>query len=615
MLRILSWLNRNRNRNRNRVRGERGVALPMVVGIGAVLFILVATALSISVSSAKKSVSDEDWNAASAAAYAGIADYQSRLVNDNTYYKFGNPAAPFSASSASTLRLPTGALENPAFSIGQGGAWVPVSGATGDAAYRYEVDNSQYQTRGQLRVRATGRAGTATRSVIANVRQKGFIDFLYLTDYETQDPAITGKDQVLCTQRYPARPEGNGPGQCGQAIQFRDGETVNGPVHSNDALYICGGTFEGRVTSFYSTSPYYRDCGNARFEGGDPEWADEMGMPPTNSQLRAETQAGLDDVPRPGCLYTGPTTITFNGNGTMTVRSPWTKHVNTRAGSPPTGVANSLCGTPGTGSNGLGTANGATIDVLVQNLVYVQTIPNTATDPNYWATGANPTGFTCPASGNGLGFPLKQMRASNPARVEWEETSTTAPQGSQYYDCRAGDAFVKGTVDAAMTIASENYVWVTGDLVYKDRATHILGLIAQNAVWVWNPYGRQCTNWRTDNSCRDWNASTTLLTDSTRRIDAAMLSVQHTFQVQNFDIGQPRGNLAVYGAIAQKYRGTVGQSSGGSSTSGYSKQYDYDLRLRRIAPPKFLSPVSTTYGTSQFAEVAAAFKADGTTIP
>ena len=41
------------------------------------------------------------------------------------------------------------------------------------------------------------------------------------------------------------------------------------------------------------------------------------------------------------------------------------------------------------------------------------------------------------------------------------------------------------------------------------------------------------------------------------------------------------------------------------------KDYEYDTRFRNIAPPKFLTPTSTTYGVTQVATVPAAFQASG----
>jgi hypothetical protein len=116
-------------------------------------------------------------------------------------------------------------------------------------------------------------------------------------------------------------------------------------------------------------------------------------------------------------------------------------------------------------------------------------------------------------------------------------------------------------------------------------------------VFVWNPV-RYSSGWVAMNGTGD------------RKIHAAILSVGHTFQVQNYERGD-RGSLIVYGAIAQKYRGTVGNTN----PSGYTKAYEYDSRYRFTAPPKFLTPVSTTYGVTQYASVPAAFKPDGSTGP
>lgn len=584
------------------LRDDRGVALAMVIGMAAVLLLLVSTALTFSVSAMTKAKTDDNANAALAAAYAGVSDYQSRLTNDNTYQRYGDKTAPFSVSTGSTALSPD--TTNLAFDWGVGGRWATIAGATGNTAYRYEVDNSQYANKGVIRIRSTGRSGTVTKSIIANVRQKGFLDYLYFTDYETQDPAITGKLVSKCEIYYPDRDDDD----CGGAIQFGAGEVINGPLHSNDALYICAGsTFNGSVTSAYNTAPFYRNCGAANFTQGKPAHDDSLEMPPTNTELRYETRSDLTatDVPRPGCLYTGPTKVTFNGDGTMTVRSPWTKAVNITATG---GATNTACGTPGLGTNNgttLGSSAGQTIPVPVQNVVYVQEVPSDTADPNGWAATSTPAGFSCPENGNGLGFPMDTTTTSGRTTIETKETNLSSKAGP-YYGCRAGDVFVKGSVDKAVkgqvTIAAANYVWVTGNLKYADPGVDVLGLIGQNAVWVWNPYGTVKTSGSGSNS----TTTDSLLTDTGREIDAAIMSVKHTFQVQNFEDGSPRGQLTVLGAIAQKFRGTVGRPP-----IGYSKNYSYDVRFRSIAPPKFLQAVSTTYGISQVAEVKAAFDAKG----
>ena len=129
-------------------RDEQGAALVMVIVIGAVLMMVIATGTAFSISSLRKASTDANWNAAMAAAYAGVEDYKSKLSNDNAYVKYGEKLAPF--SSGSQLQLPTGPLANPAFGLGPGGTWATVSGSNGKASYRYEVDNSKYSSSGIL---------------------------------------------------------------------------------------------------------------------------------------------------------------------------------------------------------------------------------------------------------------------------------------------------------------------------------------------------------------------------------------------------------------------------------------------------------------------------------
>lgn len=578
---------------------ERGVAIVMAIGIGAVLMVLVATALAYSASGMQKARNDQDWNDAMAAAYAGIEDYESRLANDNTYQQYGNPASTFSATS--TVSLPTGVRTNPAFGVGAGAGadqgWAPVPGSA-RASFRYEVDNSKYASTGVLRVRSTGRVGSSVRSIVVNLKQQGFIDFLYFTDYEIQDPTLSGAP-LTCVKYYWA---GRGSG-CSE-IAFDSGDVVKGPVHSNDAIRICNAEFTQSVTTSYNPSSGKRyvaktssgsACTGQVFDDPTaPTYSPVVGMPPTNAAMKNEVRTDLPiDVPRPGCLYTGPTTIVYNSNGTMTIRSPWTRATNV-AGSPPSsGTTPAACGVVGTATGQLGSAGGATIPVIPQNLLFVQNVPSTVGDPNYWAANAFPAVLTAcsvsggnvvckgagnQANGNGMGYPI---------------TNEVAPSSTSYQP-RVGDVFIRGSLKGAETVYAENYVYVTGDLKYTDANSDILGLVGNNAVFVYNPMN---------------SSNAKLLTDTNREIDAAILSVAHTFQVQNYDVGGSRGTLTVMGAIAQKFRGIVR-----SGTNGYTKNYVYDPRFRYVAPPKFLSPVSTSYGVSVLVEVKTAFTVTGAVL-
>ena len=576
---------------------DSGYVLAVVIGLGLVMLLMIATTLTMTTSGEQKSDTDTDWNGALAAAYAGVEDYKSRIENDSSYARFGNPSDPYTATSTN-ITLPTGSSANPAFNITSTTPWATVAGSGGSASFRYEIDNSKYGSTGVIRLRSTGKVGNQTRSVIADLKQNGFNDYVYYTNFEVQDPTISG-ESTSCGNYYWIRPS-----SC-QVIQFASGDVLRGKVHSNDRLLVCGSDFKGAVTTASQTNPLYAiagSCSDATWEAGKPVKTQSIDMPPTNQTMPLETHNDIPaQVPHPGCMYTGPTSIKLNSNGTVTVISPWTKYTN--ISSTPGGSTNPAgCGTPGTSAGQLGSTGGATFATPTDNLMFVQGVQNTSTDPNYWASSAKPTNFTCTTGTTGSPARSKEgfVFGSFAYPTTNEDPPLTSTVSAPAYGCRHGDAYVSGTLSGHLTIASDNYIYIVGDLLYNNNQQDLLGLVAQNAVWVWNPM----------KSINSSGPSGTALLGQNRTIYAALLSVSHTFQVQNYQIGGARGTLKVVGSIAQNFRGTVGQGS-----NGFLKDYGYDTRLTYSSPPKFLMPTSTTYNTTQVAGVPAAFKANGSLSP
>jgi len=626
-------------------REDEGMALATVLLMGVVLTVLIATGLTLSVSGSVRSGTNRDAGNATAAAYAGLADYQSRLTTDNQYWNYGVTTS-FGGSSVFT-----GTKANPAFDTSKGGAWAIVPNSGGLESFRYEVDNSQFSAGGVVRVRVTGKMNLQTRSIVASLRGTGFIDYLYFTDYESSNPAITGETQAtnskaLCLSQHITDAGYDSNKACKQ-VQFIAKDILRGPVRTNDTFYICGATFQRQVQSTAPNGVYNSPSGCAapKFQQASsanpqPENVQSFTFPQTNSAMAQETRY---DVPTtvPGCLYTGPTSIVFTqeGNvGYMTVVSPWTLATQiaynadgTMSGRS-TGTAATQCGSIAD----LHSATGAKVKVPANNLVYVQSVPtaavNTTKDPNWWGPTAVPTSpssaqfcskttpgyYTGPwwnqtyvpavttysnglTNSNGLGYP-----ATN------ENTDTDGP--GVYYGCRNGDAFVQGKFDGALTVGAQNYLYVTGDILYADATSDILGLVGQTAVQVWNPIS--CSSTNGDGSCSTASGKSALLARNAKaniEIDAAIASNGGTFQVQNYGFGPQLGTLTVKGSIAQKWRGAVGVTyNGGAYQTGFTKDYGYDDRLKATAPPKYLQPVQTTYGINTQVEVAPAYKADGT---
>lgn len=586
---------------------DGGMALVAVVAAAAVLMIAVTVMLSSATNTTIRTRSDSDWNRAIAAAYAGLADYQSKLAADNSYQQYGNAAAAFSSSSTFSSNPGSAALATTA-----GGTWQNVLDSstppkpTGQS-YRYEVDNSSYYATGVVRLRVTGRSGSTTRSLVADLKGTGFINYLYFTDYETSDPTLAGSSctpQHLTDTGYTARTD------C-QRIQFASNDHLGGPVRTNDEFTICGATFDRAVESTAPNGGWVTPagCGTPTFNplvnNGTTKYVPSIALPATNANLMQETRSDLTSttVPNPGCLYTGPTSITFLSDGRMTVRSPYTRATQIAGDPAASGTAPAMCGTPGTGTGALGSATGQTIKVPANNLVYVQNVPASSSDPNYWASGTRPAGFSCTGAdgstaGNGIGFPAKN------------ETTSTIKTATPYA-CTTGDVFVKGTFKGAATVAAQNFVYITDDLLYSDKTSDLLGLVGQRAVWVYNPVTSSCVGSGYAQRC---SVAPMSGYGAGMEIDAAIASNTGTFTVQNYDQGSANlGMLTVLGSIAQKFRGPVAQSAGaGVVSTGYVKNYLYDQRLQFKAPPKFLKPVSTTYSVTTQVEVRAAYSADGT---
>jgi hypothetical protein len=578
-------------------RDENGVALVMVIGVGAVLALLTVAAIAIALGSARSARIDQDWNGALSAAYAGVEEYQSRLAADPTYGRFGNPAAPYSASSASAISLPSGSAANPAFGLGAAGSWATVPGSGATASYRYEVDVADFDTTGGISLRSTGRVGAHTRTVVAELKVNSFLDYLYFTDFEVQDP--TGaSNEAACTQyAYAGRDDAD---NCGE-ISFDRDDVLKGPVHSNDKIRSCGARFDGPVTTAFSapagqllysvmdSNSRSGDCVASNFSpASGPTTVGAVVMPATNAGMKLETRSDLTNPA--GCLFTGPTQITFNSDGTVTVRSPWTRKTQITGDPASGGSAPAACGVPG--RTGLGSLTGSTFTVPANNVIYVQDVPGVSTDPNYWsptdsprvqtATGSEQLPVVCTDSrgqyvGNGIGYPI----ANESARAA-------------DYGCRVGDAFVQGVLRGSVTVATSHFLYVTGNVTLANANRDMLGLVGNDAVLVWNPVN---------------GSGETVMPEAVRvnrEIHAAILSVSHTFKVQNQTQGGARGTLKVVGAIAQKFRGVVR-----SGTNGYLKDYSYDSRFTTRTPPKFLLPVSTTYAVTLWIETTAAFDSRG----
>jgi type II secretory pathway pseudopilin PulG len=564
-------------------RDEDGFALVTTVLTMAVLAAFSLVLLQQTISGTAGARKDQDWVAALGAAQAGLDDYLSRLnETDGSYYVYstanpdpGNPAMGTDAS---------------------GPQWAPVATAGGESArghYHYDVDTAGYTgtasqaPNGNIVVESTGRVGARTRTLSATVRRAGFVDFVYFTDLETPDPlsystqAERDAAAAQCSDYYGIRP---GPPTCTD-ISF-SGDSLSGPVHSNDTMLVCSNvTFKDVVTTMSgpiaaNDGKHYRTDGCGSTTGtsfsrpADPSQVAKVELPSTNLSLKHQTSAAAS--PR-GCLYVGPTKIVISG-AQIHVTSPWTKAV-----------------TPGCQKD-------AFFPIPVNGVVYVDVVPADGTsDDNSW--GATELGKpacldpTHPQYTNNVGYPI-------------------SGENGWHYPCRAGDVFIEqldgsaaNALDGRMTVSANNSLYVTNHLDYAGgtSGSSFLGLIAEQFLYIWHPT-RTPSSWSgnpQDVEDLDLPGQSTPFQDA--RISAALLSVNHTITVQSHRLGASLGTLHITGALTQKYRGSVRTVINGVP-SGYAKNYVYDQRLHYDAPPRFLNPALSSFSAVRTAEAPPAYR-------
>lgn len=596
---------------------DRGIALPTVLVLGFVMIVLISTALTVASSGSRQAASVQRSTSALDAAYAGVQDYLARLNQNPGYVAYGNPASPFTAKSpvtgkASAVTPPSASDWNKAFGVGRNDgtdatSWATVNGSDSGvgavpAQYRYEVDTTQYKTSGLIGLRVTGLSGHRTRTLVATIKVRGFVDYAYFSDLEVGDPDQAGTPTSCLKYAWAGRSQTS----CASyQRQFGALDVIDGPVHSNDTMRICESKIIGQLTTANpATDPskLYVVPSGCTPSTVDISKAEVLPMPSTNTEIQQEAK----------CIYTGPTQITYTDDGYMQVVSPWTKSTSNTVYQ-----ANSAaCGNAGDGPNGLGSPGGARVKQLNNDALYVQNVPLTGL--NAWLLGT-PSGLNCIDSTNtvnttatdgigwqfGTGPTALRYPLANEAPAVGYGTGTAWSTVKPAYGCRNGDLYVQGwigdkssTEGVQTTAGAQNNVYVIGSIRYTKQDADIFGLVPQNTAIVWNPMASAN------------GTDTALAPFGNIEIDAAIVSVAHSFLLQNTGRIGYRGRLTVFGSIAQKYRGSVSTGTVSppyKTVTGYDKYYVYDPLLKTVSPPKFLAPSATSFAVSRYASVPLAF--------
>jgi len=525
-------------------RSQRGFSMLLVIMAMLVTAMFVAAAYAGANGDLPLSGNAKDRKVTYAAAEAGLNFYSTHLNQDPDYW-----------THCANVPAPNATEKNPVTGVWSGSdvtrPWRNVTGAP--SQYTIEIlpangnaacvegnqDTVLDRNSGSFRIRVTGRPypnSTLKRSIVASFKRKGFLDYLWFTDYEDQDYESLGNQNARTSafnycrdlyrwQRPASNPEGYS--KCPE-IQWVSGDVVDGPLHSNDSLLTCGAPQWGRVGYTDRIEVVPKLNGRVKDSGctGDADikgvWKTGVGKmkAPDNNQPLADIAA------KTGKLFSGRTIIRLLGDN-MTVTND--------------GVT-------------------STMPIPANNVIYVKSDAGVCTT-QYPADTDYTDGTAC---GN--------VYVSG----TYNKNLTIAADVDVIIAPTAGGALNFSSGDQALTHPADKDV--------------VLGLVANRFVRV-----AHRVNNRSYNSGGTLTGCANLAPawgDAGLDVQAAVLALQHSWIVDNYGCGAALGDLNVTGAITQLYRGPVGSGKG---ATGFLKKYSYDQRFKYRSPPFFLNPVDAQW--------------------
>ncbi len=491
---------------RTRLRAEQGFTMIIAIGVMFVTSLILVAAFTIANGDVQNSHTSEAQKQAYFAALAGVQEYEYLLQANPDYWQTcGHPETKAKENVLETdeeryvvTPLPTK-------------AWVEAGHKECSTESPF---TSMIETKGTLantfRIKSTGYAGGSTKStgavrtVIATFRVTGFLDYVFYTNFETVDPTLypssAKKTAEECENKYYS--EWSKLGLKCEVIEFGEGDQIEGPMHTNDAADVTGGTRFGRE-GHTPTDVVEINGGTYGSQAGCSSSAKYftatkcytkgpyLTAPPKDTSLASYVE--------PAYEYVGQTWIELKGEE-MTVKTF----------NQSTGVAETKTG----------------VKPPPNGLIYVTT-----------GTAACNTSF----------------------EVENSDTST-----EQTNTKGCGTVYVKGVYKKSLTIAGEQDVVVTGSVypstvegklgtepegaATKPTGSAVLGLIASRYVRIYHPCW---SNTNQSGSFEDpW-------------VYAAILATSNSWITDNAACGSREGHINVFGAIGQNYRGIVLRNSSG----------------------------------------------------
>jgi hypothetical protein len=528
-----------RTRWNSLLRDQEGFTLVAVTVTMMVLGLFVVSAWAAANNALPGTTSDSDSKRAYEAAEAGVQWYQYQIQRDTNYWTK-------CADTTSGIYLKGG---RPA--VGAAG-WrdVPrsqeqfaielVGQTTSDATCEADP-GTNLLTDGQLTVRSTGTYHGKVRQVVAKFRRAGFIDYIYYTKRETAPPPsyknAADRDwaRANCDTTRINRPAPSRTNGLPSSWDARQNKYTAGcsEIQFRDTDVIAG--------PFHTEDSSVLACGDPQFGGSTSDAVEVANATDSSSWYQQVCSGG---------------TVTAKG----TLKAP-SKSLDLP-------------------KNNLQLASQATYTFTGSTCLAFNGNQMTVQQNQVWGTGTN---GTVDCSGTTTTYTL------GPNTVIWVANNGSCNDPYDYIQnyvntTACGDVAVSGSYGTNVTVGAQDDIIVTSDLL-RSNSDAMMGLVANQFVRVYHPVTPKNRS-QNQSGCSNNGGS------HVNEIDAAILATQGSFITDNWDCGNGLGDLTVKGAITQYWRGAVGTSDG----HGYTKQYNYDTRLRYREPPNFLDPTTALWG-------------------
>lgn len=515
-----------------RLRDQQGFTMIIAIGVMFVTSLLLVAAFTIANGEVANTRLDATQKQAYYAAVAGVQQYESKLQANPSFWEgcetvTGSlPEEEYKGEKRASERYEVTVL--------------PASKSSYSACSTSKPLESVIQSEGSLnntfRVESIGYAGKEKKSLIASFGVSGFLDYVYYTNFETEDPGLYNVPSG-CAGKYYKEWHAAGA-KCG-VITFANEDKVEGPMHTNDSANV-----EGKVS-----------FGRKGHSPPDTVEIDGGTYPEAEGEKCAKTEA---------TFYTSSGCYTTKGAVLVPPESDTSLESYVESEDDFAGLTKLTLN---------GTANTITVVTYEGEKEKTSTV---AWPKNglIWVHGS--CSYTTRSYGTDSSAALKAELGCGTVYVNGTYSKSLTVAGED-------DVVIDGNVYPTS---------VTGKLGEVPTGTAVLGLIAGEYVRVYHPVKTGSGYTNTLNSCNAPNLSASEDPNgwgslSEPYIYAAILSTSHSFFVDNFDCGSQLGTLHVYGAIAQDYRGIVALVG----QTGYVKDYKYDGRLATDEPPYFLAPL------------------------